>query len=43
VLWRPAARLLTGPLAFFLAGAIDVLAFVLGSWRERLRRRFSRR
>jgi len=35
VLNRLLARLLTGPLAFFVAGVIDVLAFVLGSLARR--------
>jgi len=33
VLWRIAARIVTGPLAFLTAGVIDLLAFALGSLR----------
>jgi hypothetical protein len=39
VLWRPAAALLTGPLAFLLAGVIDVGALVLAVARDRVQRR----
>jgi hypothetical protein len=35
VLSRVAGRLITGPLAFLLAGAIDVSAFVLGALARR--------
>jgi hypothetical protein len=34
VLWRLPARLITGPLAFFVAGVLDVLAFALHSARR---------
>jgi hypothetical protein len=34
VLERGAARLLTGPLAFLLAGIIDLLAFALVAVRD---------
>jgi hypothetical protein len=33
----------TGPLAFLVAGVIDVLAFVIGSLRLRARKRLSGR
>jgi hypothetical protein len=36
VLWRLPARLITGPVAFFVAGVVDVLAFALRSRRRRL-------
>jgi len=36
VLWRPAARLITGPIAFFVALVIDLAAFSLGALRRRL-------
>jgi hypothetical protein len=39
VLWRLAARLLTGPLAFLVAGVTDVGLFLLAVAREQLRRR----
>jgi hypothetical protein len=43
VVSRVAGRVVTGPLAFLVAGVIDVLAFVIGSlWfrgRKRLRSR----
>jgi len=39
VLWRPAAALLTGPLAFLLAGVIDVGALVLAVARDGVQRR----
>jgi hypothetical protein len=38
VLWRVAARLVTGPLAFLVAGVTDVLAFVIASLWFRLKR-----
>jgi hypothetical protein len=39
VLSRFAGRAVTGPLAFLVAGVIDVLAFVIGSlWLRALRR-----
>jgi hypothetical protein len=41
VLWRPAAALLTGPIAFFVAGAIDLGVFVAAAARESLRRRLN--
>jgi sorbitol-specific phosphotransferase system component IIBC len=40
VLWRLVARLITGPLAFFVAWLIDVAAFGAGALRAALRRRF---
>jgi len=33
---RAAARLLTGPLAFFVAGVVDLLAFAIGSLGRRV-------
>jgi hypothetical protein len=39
VLRRLAGRLLTGPIAFFLAGVIDVGAFASGALRESVRKR----
>jgi hypothetical protein len=39
VLQRIAARLVTGPLAFLLGGAIDILAFARESAQARLRSR----
>jgi hypothetical protein len=36
---RVAGRLLTGPLAFFVAGVVDVLAYAAGSLRRRMRSR----
>jgi hypothetical protein len=39
VLWRLAARLLTGPIAFFVAGTIDLGAFVAAAARQSIRRR----
>jgi hypothetical protein len=36
VLWRPAARLITGPIAFFIAWLIDVAAFAFAALRRRL-------
>jgi hypothetical protein len=38
VLWRPAARLITGPTAFFVAFVIDVGALALGTLRASIRR-----
>jgi hypothetical protein len=35
MLWRIAARTVTGPLAFLTAGVIDLLAFGLTSRRRR--------
>jgi hypothetical protein len=35
MLWRPAARILTGPLAFFVAWVIDLLAYARRARRER--------
>jgi hypothetical protein len=35
VLGRLAAWLITGPLAFLIAGVMDTLAFVIGTLRER--------
>jgi hypothetical protein len=34
MLKRLAARALTGPLAFFVAGVVDLVAFALGSLRR---------
>ncbi|HEX4671493.1 MAG TPA: hypothetical protein VH279_04460 [Solirubrobacteraceae bacterium] len=39
---RFAARVVTGPLAFLVAGMTDVLAFVIGSLWLRGKRRVSR-
>jgi hypothetical protein len=39
MLWRLAARILTGPLAFFAAWLIDLFAYALSARRERRRRR----
>jgi hypothetical protein len=39
---RFAARLVTGPLAFLVAGLLDVLAFVIASLWFRGKRRLSR-
>ncbi|MGI8413692.1 MAG: hypothetical protein ACR2LV_09475 [Solirubrobacteraceae bacterium] len=39
MLWRLAARLLTGPAAFFVAGAIDITAFIVVAARRWLRAR----
>jgi hypothetical protein len=39
VLSRFAGRVVTGPLAFLVAGVTDVLAFVIGSLWLRARRR----
>jgi hypothetical protein len=39
VLWRIAARVVTGPMAFFVAAVVDLLAFTLGSLRQRYARR----
>jgi hypothetical protein len=36
VLSRAAARVVTGPLAFFLAGVVDLLVFAIGALRRRL-------
>jgi hypothetical protein len=38
VLWRIAARAVTGPVAFLLGGVIDVLAYAVASARARLSR-----
>jgi hypothetical protein len=43
VLWRIAARLLTGPLAFLIAGVIDFAAFGLAALRARRARGGSER
>ncbi|MFL5829369.1 MAG: hypothetical protein ACJ76X_05580 [Solirubrobacteraceae bacterium] len=40
MLQRVAARLLTGPIAFFLAGVIDIGEFVVLSLWARARRRW---
>jgi hypothetical protein len=37
VLWRIAARAVTGRVAFLVAGVIDVLAYAAASARARLR------
>jgi hypothetical protein len=42
VVSRFAARVVTGPLAFLVAGVTDVLAFVIGSLWLRGKRRVSR-
>jgi hypothetical protein len=42
VLQRLAGRLVTGPIAFFVAGVLDIGTFVLLSLRERTRRRWRR-
>jgi len=39
VLRRVAGRVITGPFAFLLAGVIDIAAFVVSSWRAKLRHR----
>jgi hypothetical protein len=39
VLWRLAGRLLTGPIAFFLAGAIDIGMFALTALRQSVSKR----
>jgi hypothetical protein len=39
VLWRLAARLITGPAAFFVAGVVDIGAFGVGALRASIRRR----
>ncbi|MGZ4312094.1 MAG: hypothetical protein ACXVR1_08330 [Solirubrobacteraceae bacterium] len=38
MLWRIAARAVTGPVAFLVGGVIDVLAYAVGSARARLGR-----
>jgi hypothetical protein len=38
VLRRIAGRIVTGPLAFFLAGILDFAAFALVALREKVRR-----
>jgi hypothetical protein len=43
VLQRVAARLLTGPIAFFVAGVLDIGEFVLLSLWTRARRRWRAR
>jgi len=40
VLRRPAGRLLTGPIAFFLAGVIDIGAFALAALRQSVSKHF---
>jgi hypothetical protein len=42
MLWRIPARLVTGPLAFLVAGAIDIALFSAAALREALRRRLRR-
>jgi hypothetical protein len=42
VLWRLAARAVTGPVAFFVAGVIDIGAFAAAALRESIRRRIVR-
>jgi hypothetical protein len=39
VLWRLAARLLTGPVAFLLAGIVDLGAFAAITLRDTARKR----
>jgi len=39
MLSRVAGRVLTSPLAFFLAGVVDIAAYALGSARQRYARR----
>jgi hypothetical protein len=39
VVWRLAARVVTGPVAFLLGGVMDVLAYAVGSARARLGQR----
>jgi hypothetical protein len=39
MLSRIAGRLLTGPVAFFAAGVLDLMLFALGSLRQRYARR----
>jgi hypothetical protein len=39
VISRVGARLLTGPLAFLIAGLLEIAALVLVTVRERVRRR----
>jgi hypothetical protein len=34
-----AARLITGPVAFFVAGVVDLIVFAIGSLRQRYARR----
>jgi hypothetical protein len=41
VLWRLAARVVTGPAAFFVAGVIDVGVFLAVVLKEAIRRRVS--
>ena len=41
--WDPLARLVTGPLAFLVAGVVDVLLFVTASLWFRAVRRVRRR
>jgi hypothetical protein len=41
VLWRLAAALVTGPVGFFAAGAIDFGAFAVATVRESIRKRLS--
>jgi hypothetical protein len=41
--WRPVAALLTGPVAFFVAGLIDLAAFALSTIRKAVVERVSRR
>jgi hypothetical protein len=43
VLSRLAGRLLTGPLAFFLAAVIDIGLFVVLAWTHRARKRLGSR
>jgi hypothetical protein len=38
VLWRPAAALVTGPIAFFVAGVIDLAAFGVAIVRDAIRK-----
>jgi hypothetical protein len=41
VVWRFAARVVTGPVAFLVAGVMDVVAYAVASARWRVGRRRS--
>jgi hypothetical protein len=43
VLWRLAARIITGPAAFFVAGLIDIGVFGLAAISARARKRLGLR
>jgi hypothetical protein len=43
VLWRLAGRLLTGPIAFFVAGLIDVGAFASAALRKSIANALAKR